>query len=54
MPDTPEPMPPEGYDQTGLPAQPAHDSPRCHVCGGPRSQRHGALVCRLCDARPIA
>lgn len=55
MPDPePEPLPPGGYDPSGLPDQPDHDSPRCHVCNGPRSRRHGALVCRICDAPPLA
>lgn len=54
MPDPdPEPLPPEGYDDRGLPSQPDHDSPRCHVCNGPRSLRHGVLVCRICDAPPL-
>lgn len=49
MPDQPEPLPPEGYDERGLPAQPAHDSPRCHVCNHPRRLHHGALICPRCD-----
>lgn len=43
----------EPYDPRGLPSQPSHDSPRCHVCSGPRSTRRGVLVCRICDAPPI-
>lgn len=56
MPDSdPEPLPEGGYDPTGLPQQPDHDSPRCHIpgCGFPRSYRHGVLVCRICDAPPL-
>ena len=39
----------EPYDERGLPSQPAHDSPRCHVCGHARRQHHGALICPRCD-----
>jgi hypothetical protein len=49
----PEPLPPEGYDDRELPRQPDHDSPRCHVCNGPRALRHGVLFCRVCDAPPL-
>jgi hypothetical protein len=51
--DDGQPLPAGGYDPRGLPPQPAHDSPRCHVCNGPRTTRHGALMCRVCDAPPI-
>lgn len=37
------------YDERGLPAQPAHDSPRCHVCNHPRRVHHGVLLCPRCD-----
>jgi hypothetical protein len=37
------------YDAAGLPAQPAHDSPRCHVCQRPRVVRKGGYVCPVCD-----
>lgn len=37
------------YDEQGLPAQPAHDSPRCHVCNHPRRVHRGVLLCPRCD-----
>lgn len=37
------------YDEQGLPAQPAHDSPRCHGCQRPRVVRGSGYVCPTCD-----
>lgn len=55
MPDPdPEPLPPGGYDDAALAAwQGSPDAYRCHGCNGPKSLRHGALICRVCDAPPL-
>jgi hypothetical protein len=50
----PEPLPEGGYDDAALaPWQGKPDAYRCHGCNGPKSLRHGALICRICDAPPL-